>query len=526
MKRIKLLKLIALSTMVIQLSLCSSNNIALAETTEDNLLEVEYKCLDYLPCIELSKDIKIKLNDTEYIPEKIDYDNNRLYYNVPKGVYDYEFIIDDNHITTENNITKGKIEINDNGAKLNISTKVNQNDIAVKLKSEYIDLDGNIVEAPLDYNGKLILEDVHFGNKTEVDLVHNNGNIKSINHGSYKVDVSMLPNIEETAINLVHNKNAIIIATKLKSCIFNFGFEEIDGNEIKGEIKGDVVNAVTGSRSQITINLDGSTQLRLPYGNYRLENLKSNEVDLEAPSVEFNSDKQTDTIKLKGHKTQGCITIENLQNNGKPIANSEFILKGDNTEIINKTDENGCLQFKNLELKEYTIQQLSSGDNKFIPSSDVVNINLAKNSNQSIQMENARKSTYTVECLPTYQGEVLKDIVKFHVKGLSPTNSFIDTTYETDGTKSIILDLYEGDYEIVLYDAGDKKPVNAILTNTILKGDNKEIIKWTFDYVEPSQIIKGRTVPQTSQMARDSFGVFTALSTIAGCLGIKSYRKR
>lgn len=526
MKRIKLLKIIALSSIVLQLSLCSTNQTAIAQTAEENLLEVEYKCLDYTSCIELSKDIKIKLNNVEYIPEKIDYENNKLYYRVPNGVYDYEFNVDEHHSTTQPNINKGKIEVNNNGAKIDIITKVNQNDITINLVTQYIDLDGNIVEAPLDYNGKLILEDVNFGNKNEVNLVHNVGTMKAINHGTYKVDVSMLPNIEETSVSLVHNKNSITVDTKLKSCIFNFEFEDINGEQVKGEIKGDIVNTVTGARSSIAINLDGSTQLRLPYGTYRLENLKSNEVDLETTTIDFTSDKQTDLVKIKGHKTQGCIIIENLQNCGKPIANSEFILKGENTEIINKTDENGCLKFNNLELKEYTVQQLSSGDNKFMPSSDVVTINLSKNNTQSIQIENAQKTTYTVECTPMYQGEMLGEVIKFHIKGLSSTNSFIDKDYETDGSNPIILDLYEGDYEITLYDVNDKKPLSRVLTNTILNSDNKETIKWEFEYAEPSQVSKGRTIPQTSQMTRDSFGVFTALSTIAGCLGIKSYRRK
>lgn len=526
MKRFKLLKILALSTITLQLSLYTVNQTAVAQAIEGNLLEVEYKCLDYAPCIELSKDIKIKLNNEEYIPEKIDYDNNILYYKVPNGIYDYEFSIDERHSTTEPNMNKGKVEVNDNGAKINIIAKVNQHDVNVELVSEYIDLDGNIIASPLDYNGKLVLEDTNFGTKNEVDLVHNKGTMKCINHGSYKVDVSMLPNIEETSLNIVHNKDSIRVATKLKSCIFNFEFEESNGEQIKGEIKGDVVNTATGARSSISINLDGSTQLRLPYGTYKLENLKSNEVDLDNTVIDFNSDKQTDAIKIKGHKTQGCITIENLQSNGKPIANSEFVLKGENTEIINKTDENGNLKFTNLELKEYTIQQLSSGDIKSIPSSDIVNIDLKKSNTQSIQIENAQKTTYTVECTPMYNGEMLNEPIKFHIKGLSSTNSFIDRDYETDGTNSIILDLYEGDYEIVLYDVNGKKPVNAVLSNTILKSDSKGTIKWKFDYTEASQVSKGRTVPQTSQMARDGFGVFTALSTISGCLGIKCYRRK
>lgn len=518
MKKFKLIKLILLSTVTAQLVIFATKDFVNAEEgLHENNLAVEYKCLDSSLCIELNKDMEILLNNIAYKPTTIDYDNKTLYYTVPEGNYEYSFTFESNHahVSDRAETVVGTVDIGNADYKLDMYGVGKSTSTSIKLVPEYIDIDGTIVPSTINYNGKLELVRVGGIDKVSVDIVNNQGQIDNIQHGTYDINLEGVQDIEEKSAHVIYTGKEIVINTKMKSSIIDFKFNETNEEPVVGKVKGTLVNTVTNARKDIELDISNVTQIRIPYGTYILENLESNAVKLATDSINIVASEVTQEVDIDVTKVAGSIEIINLQSDGQPIPNSEFEIKGNGLQLIGTTDDNGKLYFSGLELGTYEIKQLGSGSNSHMSSADVITVDLSKSNTQSLEVINSTKATSTVTLIPNIDNIVMQGKVSVRIQGLSPSNSFIDMQIETTGENPTSIELYPGEYSIILEETSEAYPVSYKVENTLLASspnDNTNVT-WNLNYTNS----KGRSsnVPQTSRMARGEFGIFGGLSLLA-----------
>lgn len=517
MKRSKLIKSILISTITAQLIILTTKDFTHAEGNNENNLAVEYKCLDSSLCLELDKTMEIILNGVAYKPTKVDYDNNILYYTVPEGNYDYSFTCEENHVHVGDRAETviGTINIGNADYKLDVFCVGENSSTSIKLVHEYIDIDGTIVPSILNYTGKLELKRVGLDDTISADIVNNEGHIHSIQHGTYDINLEGIQGIEDKSAHIIYNGKEIVVNTKMKSSIIDFKFKETNGDSVVGKIKGTLVNTATNARKDIELDIANGTQLRVPYGTYRLENLESNAVKLATNSIDITASEVTQDVSIDVTKIAGSIEIINLQSNGKPISNSEFEIKGNGLQLIGTTDENGKLYFSGLELGRYEIKQLSSGSNSHMNSTDVISVDLSKSNTQSLEVVNSTKATSTVTLVPNVDNAIMQGKVSMRIQGTSTSNSFIDMNVETTGKNPTSVELYPGDYSIILQETEEAYPVSYTVENTLIADNSigSTDVTWTLNYTTHKE--RSANIPQTSKMARGEFGIFGGLALLA-----------
>lgn len=148
-------------------------------------------------------------------------------------------------------------------------------------------------------------------------------------------------------------------------------------------------------------------------------------------------------------------------------------------------------------------------------STDVISVDLSKSNTQSLEVVNSTKATSTVTLIPNIDNAIMQGKVSMRIQGISPSNSFIDMEVETTGENPTSIELYPGEYSIILQETEEAYPVSYTIENTLIANNStgSTDVTWTLNYTINKE--RSANIPQTSKMARGEFGIFGGLSLLA-----------